>query len=37
MITPKNKEMTSNKVETSEGHFCNQEQKINIAAIIEWI
>jgi hypothetical protein len=29
--------MTSNKVETSEVHFCGQEEKITIAAIIEWI
>jgi hypothetical protein len=36
-VTPKNKEMTSNKIETSEWHFCGQEKKIIIAAIIEWI
>jgi hypothetical protein len=35
MDTPEHKEMTSNKVETSEVHVCGGEQKITIAAIIE--
>jgi hypothetical protein len=35
MITPKDKEMTSNKVETAEVHFCGQEEKITIVAIFE--
>ena len=37
MITPKNKEMTSIKLGTSEVHFWGCEQNITIAAIIEWI
>jgi hypothetical protein len=30
MLTPKNKEITSNKLETTEVHSCGGEQKIQL-------
>jgi hypothetical protein len=35
MITPKHKEMTSNRVKSTKVHCCDGEQKIPIAAIIQ--
>jgi hypothetical protein len=34
MMTPKNKEMASNKVETSEVHFCGGEQKLLLLPLL---
>ena len=35
MLTQKNKEITSNKLETTEVHSCGGEPKIPMAAIIQ--
>jgi hypothetical protein len=35
MITPKHKEITSNKLETTEVHSCGGMPKIPMAAIIQ--